>query len=193
MMRAFDAVACVVRIAQGFGLVLMLGLAACQPVRPVAEVTPAAEGAMQQVAVVVTVESTATPTLTPMPTPTVEPTLAPIADPTADPVADPVLMAAGLAVYRAQYCGVCHELAAAGTTGTFGPSHNGLGATADARLVAADYTGAAATPAEYIYESIVTPELYIVPTYALTSHRMPPYGHLPAADLAALVAFLAAQ
>ena len=175
MMRAFDAVACVRKLA--LGIALMLGLAACQPVRPVAEAAPAAEGIMQEVAVVVTVA------------PTVEPTLAP----TALPTADPALMAAGLAVYRAQYCGVCHELAAAGTTGTFGPSHNGLGATAAARMAAADYTGAATTPAQYIYESIVTPELYIVPTYAMTSHRMPPYGHLPAADLAALVAFLAAQ
>jgi cytochrome c2 len=176
----------------------MLGLSACQPVQPAPEIatatagvqtvsseaTPAATAAPADVAT-----PTATVTVEPATTPTTEPTVAPAAAPTADPA----LMAAGLAVYRAQYCGVCHELAAAGTTGTFGPSHNGLAATAAARIVSQGYSGSATTPAEYIYESIVTPERYIVPDYTMTSHRMPPYGHLPAADLEALVGFLSAQ
>lgn len=107
--------------------------------------------------------------------------------------ADPATLAAGLAVYRAQYCGVCHTLTAAETRGTFGPLHDGLGATAVERLADPNYHGKATTAAEYIHESIVDPQVFSVPGYATTSHRMPSYAHLDAATLDALVAFLLAQ
>jgi mono/diheme cytochrome c family protein len=106
---------------------------------------------------------------------------------------DPATLAAGLAVYRAQYCGVCHTLSAAETRGTFGPPHDGLGATAAARLTDPTSHGKATTAAEYIHESIVDPQAFSVPGYATTSHRMPSYAHLDAATLDALVAFLLAQ
>ena len=106
---------------------------------------------------------------------------------------DPALVNAGLTVYRAQYCGVCHTVDAAETRGTFGPPHNGMGATAAARLTDDTYHGAATTPAEYVRESIVDPQAFIVPGYATTSHRMPPYAHLDEASVDALVAFLLAQ
>ena len=106
---------------------------------------------------------------------------------------DPALVEAGLAVYHEQYCGVCHTLTAAGTTGDFGPPHDGMGATAAERIASPTYTGAATTPAEYIRESIVTPEVYLVPEFSMTSHHMPVYADLPAADIDALVAFLLAQ
>jgi mono/diheme cytochrome c family protein len=51
---------------------------------------------------------------------------------TASAPAEPI--AAGVAVYRAQYCGACHSLAATGSRGTFGPSHDGMAATAAQRL-----------------------------------------------------------
>lgn len=108
-------------------------------------------------------------------------------------VDDPALLAAGLSVYRAQYCGVCHELDAAETRGTFGPDHNDMGAIAAERLQDANYQGLATTAVEYIRESIVDPQIYIVPGYATTPHRMPPYAHLDSESLDALVAFLAAQ
>lgn len=108
-------------------------------------------------------------------------------------VADPARLAAGLAAYRAQYCGVCHTLSTAETRGTFGPPHDGLGATAAARLVDPTYHGKATTAAEYIYESIVDAQAFSVPGYATTSHRMPSYAHLDAATLDAMVAFLLAQ
>jgi nitric oxide reductase subunit C len=112
-------------------------------------------------------------------------------EPVAD--ADPAVIAAGLAVYRAQYCGVCHTLDAAETRGTFGPPHNGMGTIAAQHLQDGSYHGPATTPAEYIHESIVDPQAYITPGYAATSHRMPSYAHLDAQSLDALVAFLLAQ
>lgn len=107
--------------------------------------------------------------------------------------ADPALLAAGMATYRAQYCGICHTLDAAETRGTFGPDHNGIGAMAAARIAESSYSGGATTPAEYLYESIVDPQAYIVSGYATTSHRMPSYAHLDEATLDGLVTFLLAQ
>ncbi len=103
------------------------------------------------------------------------------------------LIAHGLEVYHKQYCGVCHELAAAGTRGSFGPSHDHIGATAAQRVKDPNYSGQAKTAAEYIRESIVDPGIYIVPNYAATSHSMPPFTQLNAKDLDALVAFLLSQ
>jgi nitric oxide reductase subunit C len=102
-------------------------------------------------------------------------------------------LAAGLAVYRKYYCGACHTLDAAETRGTFGPNHNGLGATAAQRIQEPNYSGSATTPAEYIHESIVDPSIYIVDGFAVTSHRMPPYTMLPVEELDALVLFLVNQ
>jgi len=106
--------------------------------------------------------------------------------------ADPALLAAGLEAYHANYCGVCHTLDKAETRGTFGPPHNALAATVAVHLFDGTYQGAAKTPSEYVHESIVNPQAYIVPGYAATSHRMPSYAHLDDATLNALVAFLLA-
>lgn len=107
------------------------------------------------------------------------------------PAGDPI--AAGITVYRANYCGVCHELPAAETRGTFGPTHAGMGATAAERLLDPAYGGAATTPAEYITESILQPSAYLVPGYATSAHPMPSFAHLPEVDIAALVELLLAQ
>jgi mono/diheme cytochrome c family protein len=106
---------------------------------------------------------------------------------------DPALVAAGLAAYRAQYCGVCHTSRAAETRGIFGPTHDGLSATVVAYFATGSYTGSATTPAAYVRESIVDPQAWIVPGYAATPHRMPAYTHLDAATVDALVAFLLAH
>lgn len=99
----------------------------------------------------------------------------------------------GVRVYRAQYCGVCHQLAAGTTAGQFGPSHDGMAWTAQRRLLDSAYTGAATTPDEYFQESIRLPEVYIVDGYELTSHRMPSYAHLSAEEIDALVYLLGHQ
>jgi mono/diheme cytochrome c family protein len=104
-----------------------------------------------------------------------------------------VALAAGIAVYRQQYCGVCHRLDAAETRGTFGPSHNGVAVAAVSHLADPTYVGTATTIAEYLYESIVSPEVHVVAGYAATPHRMPAFAHLPAEDIDALVYLLLHQ
>lgn len=103
------------------------------------------------------------------------------------------LISQGLEVYKQQYCGVCHQLSAAETGGTFGPTHDGMGTTAEGRIQAPGYAGAAATAGEYIRESIVSPDVYIVPGYEVTSHHMPAYTHLDEAGIQALVQMLLYQ
>ncbi|MEN8374754.1 MAG: c-type cytochrome [Gemmatimonadota bacterium] len=99
-------------------------------------------------------------------------------------------VAAGLRVFRGQYCGVCHVLDTAGTAGTFGPTHNGMGATAEERIKQAAFTGQAATAGEYILESLVDPNIYIAPGFERTRFPMPAYTHLSEEELNALVQML---
>ena len=99
----------------------------------------------------------------------------------------------GVAIYRANYCGVCHELPAAGTRGTFGPSHVAMRRVAAARIAEPGYGGEAATPEAYILESILAPSAYLAPGYATSTHPMPSFAHLAEADVAALVGLLLAQ
>lgn len=101
--------------------------------------------------------------------------------------------AAGREVYLKNYCGICHTLTAAGTRGAFGPTHNGVATTARQRLADPAYPGKAKTVVQYLRESIVEPAVYAAPGYAYTSHPMPAYGHLPKADVDALVYFLLQQ
>jgi mono/diheme cytochrome c family protein len=193
----------------GFLLVVGLVVSGCQPVQPVSatpaspdnDVVEESEPVTDTVVVteVVTEDTTAdttvgdavTDTVTVSESATIRIDVSSPSDSTA--VADPAMLAAGLAVYRAQYCGVCHTLDAAETRGTFGPVHNGMGAMANERLQDENYHGAATTATDYIRESIVDPQVFIVPGYAATSHRMPVYAHLDLASLDALVAFLSAQ
>jgi len=102
-------------------------------------------------------------------------------------------LAPGITIYLTSYCGVCHELPAAETRGTFGPTHANMGATAAARILDPTYGGQATTPAEYLTESILEPGAYLVPGYATSAHPMPSFAHLPEADIAALIELLLAQ
>ena len=72
------------------------------------------------------------------------------------------LAARGQAVYKEQYCGVCHQLNSAGIRGIFGPSHDGMRSLAAARLQDPAYNGAATDVYTYLYESIIKPEIYYV-------------------------------
>lgn len=99
----------------------------------------------------------------------------------------------GVEVYRANYCGACHTFAAAGSLGTFGPSHDGMATVAGERLKDPAYTGAATTPADYLRESILDPSAYLVPGYLQSTHAMPAFVHLNEEDLEALVALLLAH
>lgn len=96
----------------------------------------------------------------------------------------------GLAVYETRFCGFCHRFALAGTAGTFGPPHDGLRAIATLRVVADDYTGTAATAADYVRESIVSPAAYVVPGFVSGWSRMPTYVDLTEEEIEALIELL---
>jgi mono/diheme cytochrome c family protein len=113
--------------------------------------------------------------------------------PASTPAVDTALYARGKQVYLSQYCGVCHTLAAAGTRGVFGPAHDGLARTAQNRLADTRYAGAATTVEEYIRESIVAPSAFVAVGGGPGRQAMPPFSHLPAADIDVLVYFLAQQ
>jgi hypothetical protein len=113
--------------------------------------------------------------------------------PNEEPEPPAELVAFGYETYRKQYCGICHTLEAAGTTGTFGPPHDHIGSIAATRILEPNYSGSATNAAEYLHESLVLPEIFIVSGYALSSHRMPAYSFLSDGELDALVAFLLTQ
>jgi mono/diheme cytochrome c family protein len=96
-------------------------------------------------------------------------------------------------VYKEQYCGICHQLSSAGTGGLFGPTHDGMGLIAEQRVHDATYSGSATTAEEYIRESIVSPQVYVVPGYEGTSHRMPAYRYLSDREIMAMVQMLLQQ
>ena len=103
------------------------------------------------------------------------------------------LIADGQEIYLKQYCGICHQLDALETRGTFGPTHDGIAQRAAERIRDPQYHGQAQTAAEYLMESLIDPTIYIVPEYHLTSHPMPDYSYLSEEDLQALVALLLQQ
>jgi len=173
-------------------LVLFIGLLlftlGCQPIRATASTPSVAADPPQPLpvetapltnTVVITAAANTTATLTLTATTPVTSTVAPLAD--------------GRTLYRQYYCGICHQSTGAGTRGTFGPSHDGLGAIAAQRWQEPTYQGDATTAAEYLHESLVDPQRFVVPGYELTPHRMPSYSFLPPAELAALVVWLQQQ
>lgn len=93
----------------------------------------------------------------------------------------PAALARGKAVFQSNGCAACHTLSAAGATGTVGPDLDHL--AADAKRANRG------TLAQYVEESIVKPNAYIVPGFP--AGVMPQtFGQLPKAELDALVQFL---
>lgn len=118
-----------------------------------------------------------------------------VADAVAE-IAEPIdeeLVALGRDVYRRNYCGTCHTLAAAETTGVFGPAHDHVASLALERMADPQYQGNATTVDAYIRESILEPQVYIAPGSMIAHQQMPPFTHLPAEDIDAMVYFLAQQ
>ena len=191
---------------------LLLSLVAlctsCQPITTEADdgatqsdVTTTATPSPVRLTDIATITTTVT-AITPV---TVTATISPIVTATLDlstingagqalaPEISAALAAEGLQIYRDLYCGICHQSTAAGTGGTFGPTHDGLAALAAQRIQDPSYQGAATTVADYLHESLIEPQRYIVPGYELTPHRMPSYAFLTAQQLDALVQFLHQQ
>jgi mono/diheme cytochrome c family protein len=102
------------------------------------------------------------------------------------PQGDP---AAGQKLAETAGCVACH------VTTTTGPAWNpsgdqpGIGTRATTRYTQSDYTGKATSPEQYLFESIVNPSVYLVPSY---NNLMPPtFGtSLTLQDVADLIAYL---
>jgi mono/diheme cytochrome c family protein len=100
------------------------------------------------------------------------------------------LVERGLELYLANSCGVCHTFSKANTKGSFGPSHDGLGVIAPARIQDPKYKGEATTAEAYIRESLTQPARYFVPPYGSSRYKMPAYVNLSEDDIEALISFL---
>jgi cytochrome c551/c552 len=103
---------------------------------------------------------------------------------------DTALLELGKEVYHQQACGVCHSLASAETLGTFGPPHNNLAMAATERIGEERYKGTATTAEEYIRESIVNPQAFMVTGYQITRFPMPIFTNLSEQEVDALVYLL---
>ena len=123
------------------------------------------------------------------PTPTAPSQPAP--SPTAPPAAAPPPNEVVERILIEQGCGGCHTMQGiSGMTGAIGPDLTRIGAVAAERIQDPNYTGSATTPAEYIRESIIDPNVYVVEGFQPV---MPPgFGdRIPPDQLDLLVEYLA--
>lgn len=106
--------------------------------------------------------------------------------------------ASGEALATAQACTACHVASATGPAwlAAGDPNGQGIGTRAGLRLEQGDYEGAATTPEQYLFESIVAPDAYIVPgnpSYAPAGTSIMPHDYgakLDAQMMADLIAYL---
>jgi nitrite reductase (NO-forming)/hydroxylamine reductase len=121
-----------------------------------------------------------------------------IAAPTAEESAVPGLYnkELALAAFTNGGCAACHTIPGVpGAVGTIGPDLSKVGAQAEDIIKAGDYTGMAKTGAEYLLESIKSPDAYIskdCPSGPCTKGLMPATlaDALSDEELAAVVAYL---
>jgi hypothetical protein len=108
--------------------------------------------------------------------------------------------ASGEALATAQACVACHVASATGPAwlAASDPNGQGIGTRAGLRIEQDDYEGAATTPEQYLFESIVLPDAYLVPgvpTYvnAQTGQSIMPHDYgdkIDAQMMADLIAYL---
>lgn len=60
-------------------------------------------------------------------------------------------------------CGACHVVAGSAARGALGPDLTDIRKISHQRIADGDYTGEATTPAQYVRESILEPNAYVVP------------------------------
>jgi len=113
---------------------------------------------------------TRNPTSTPGPTltPTARASVTPVPSATALPSNTPYPIGAGnaargKALFHIYTCDSCHDVTHAFPGGYNAPNLGNIRVEAARILALPAYTGAAKTPAQYIRESILTPNVYIVP------------------------------
>lgn len=127
-------------------------------------------------------------------TPTAEPTTPP-PQPTATEILeiDAERIAQGVNFFRENYCGVCHTLTIANTRGEFAPPLDNVIDDAVEHYQSEAYTGNANTIETYLYESITTPDVYIIPDYAMSPHPMPSFRHLDDSEIQDIIYMLMVQ
>lgn len=104
----------------------------------------------------------------------------------------------GRALAEAQACTACHVTAPTGPAwqAAGDPNGQGIGTRAELRIEQSDYAGAATTGDQYLFESIVAPDAYIVPgnpAYAPAGTSIMPHDYgakLDAQMMADLIAYL---
>jgi len=101
-----------------------------------------------------------------------------------------------LAAFEKAACGTCHEIPGVpNAVGVIAPSLGNINTAADAIIKSGSYGGEAKTPDEYIHESILNPNLYLVPdcpTGPCTADVMPATfkEKLTSDEINAIVAYL---
>jgi len=99
----------------------------------------------------------------------------------------------GIQVYKDGGCVACHQLDVAEAAGVIGPTHNGLGTTAEQRVTSSDYSGSATTAEEYLAESIRNSNEYIVDGFAANLMPSYPADQISDEDLQILILMLLQQ
>ena len=141
-----------------------------------------------------------TPTLTPTVLPTSTPTLIP--SPTPDysiavgtdifitlPPGDPE---AGAKVVSLKGCLACHKLAPVGPLWVSSEELPGIGARAELRIAQEDYTGNATSAQQYLFESVVLPDAYVVSGFPASLMLSNLSNELSIQQLSDLIAYLLA-
>ena len=124
---------------------------------------------------------------TPAPTPTQPAITQPL--PPGDPVHGEKLFRQTLIGTRPEPgCITCHSLTP--DVVLIGPALAGVATHSTATIAQPDYTGKAKSVEEYLYESIIAPNAYIAPGFALDLMRPTFATELTAQEIADLVAFL---
>lgn len=98
--------------------------------------------------------------------------------------------AAGEALSVSLGCTACHIAAPVGPAWLPKDGQPGIGTLASQRYLAPDYTGNAATPEQYLFESIVNPNAYLVSGFAAGLMPQNYADTLTDQDMANLIAYL---
>lgn len=102
-------------------------------------------------------------------------------------------LARGRQIFSEQGCNACHALKDANAKGVVGPALDGIGTKAGNIIKDPGYKGQAKSGDDYIRESIVSPNAYIVPGFAANVMPQDFGKRLSPDDLNALVQYLSAQ
>jgi mono/diheme cytochrome c family protein len=103
------------------------------------------------------------------------------------PEGDPVN---GEALTNSLACTACHILAPTGPSWLAKDGEPGVATHAEQRITQPEYNGAATTPEQYLFESIVNPNVYVVPGYAAGIMPQAYASQLTDQDMADIIAYL---